>query len=364
MIRVMRPYLPPFEAYAAYLEGVYERAWLTNDGPLVREFEARLAAHWGVPHVVAVANGTLALELAARALDIEGPVLTTPFSYLATPMALKRAGLEYAYADIERERLNLDSGAVRAALAEGGYGAVVPVHVYGNPVDRAVDEAARSAGARLLFDASHCAAAWRDGKPLVARGDASAVSLHATKLLHAVEGGAVVTHDRAVADRVAALRNFGQDGDGRVVCAGGNAKMSEVHAAMGLAVLDAFDDIVARRRALAARYAEQLPTPVQIDWATDAHPAAYQSVLLPDEAAVKRVTAALRARDVETRRYFWPSLNKIPPLDASCTAGELTNASEMATRVLCLPLHSELDDAQVNMIAGQVATSVAGKISG
>lgn len=356
MIRVMRPYLPPFEDYTAYLEGVYERVWLTNDGPLVRELERRLAVHWGVPHVVLVANGTLALELAARALDIEGPVLTTPFSYLATPMALGRAGLAYAYADIEREHLNLDPAAVRTALAEGAFGGVVPVHVYGNPVDAAVDQAARAAGAKLLFDASHCAAAWSGGEALVARGDASAVSLHATKLLHAVEGGAVVTHDRAVRDRVAALRNFGQDDNGAVLHSGGNAKMSEVHAAMGLAVLDHFDAIVAHRRRLAARYAERLPADIQILWATDAHPAAYQPILLPTEAAVERVQSALGAAGFETRRYFWPALGRIRVLEAPMAADGLANADYLAARVLCLPLHTELEEAHVTRITDIVCT--------
>lgn len=358
MIRVMQPYLPPFEAYQAYLEGVYERAWLTNDGPLVRELESRLAEHWDVSHVVLVANGTLALELAARALAVEGPALTTPFSYLATPMALQRAGLDYAYADIEQDRFNLDPKAVTAALQQRAYDLIVPVHVYGNPVDRGIEDAARAYGSKVLFDASHCAAAWCDGEALVARGDASAISLHATKLLHAVEGGAVVTHDPDVAARVAALRNFGQGADGNVVCAGGNAKMSEVHAAMGLAVLDRFDEIVAIRRALAARYTACLPRGIQSDWYLDSHPAAYQPVILPNEPTVEHVQAALRERQIESRRYFWPCLATVEAIATPAAVGSLDVALDLARRVLCLPLHGGIDEAAADSIAAIVHTSL------
>jgi dTDP-4-amino-4,6-dideoxygalactose transaminase len=360
MIRVMQPYLPRMEAYTGYLDGAWERAWLTNDGPLVRRLESRLAEHWGVPHVVLVANGTLALELAARALDINGPVLTTPFSFLATPMAIQRAGLECRYADIERTYFNLDPELAQAQLATRAYGAVVPVHVYGNPVDPVLDDAARRAGARLLFDASHCAAAWHDGTALVARGDASAVSLHATKVLHAVEGGAVVTHDSEVCERVAALRNFGQGQGGEVIRNGTNAKMSEVHAAMGLAVLDDFDEIVDRRRNIAQRYERSLPSEIHMSWYGDAHPAAYQPIVLPDEVSVARVQEELNAKGVETRRYFHPSLDTVEVLTHPGEHSGAANSAELSSRILCLPFHTGLDDEDVDRISDAVVRALHG----
>jgi dTDP-4-amino-4,6-dideoxygalactose transaminase len=269
-------------------------------------------------------------------------------------MALERAGVRYRFGDIERSRLNLDPEVVRRTMDDGSLGAIAPVHVYGNPADPSIDEMAGRAGIPLLFDASHAAAAWSGGCALVGRGDASALSLHATKLLHAVEGGAVVVQERAVRDRVAALRGFGQDEQGRVVCVGGNAKMSEVHAAMGLAVLDHVDDIVAIRRALAIRYASRLPQAVQLEWWTDAHPAAYQPVVMPSETAVVRLQTALRERGVETRRYFSPSLDSLGGLSPLDPVGSLANSRNLAARVLCLPLHASLDEAAVDDISACV----------
>jgi len=212
MRRVTRPSLPPFEEYEALLRGVWQRNYLTNAGPLVVELERQLAAYLGVRHCLFVTNGTIALQLAYRALALRGEVVTTPFSYVATTSSLAWEGCEPVFADIEPDTLTLSPERAEAAITPRT-SAIVATHVYGNACDiEALGDIGRRRGIPIVYDAAHAFGASFHGRALAAWGDVATLSFHATKLFHTVEGGAVVTNDDTVARNVAALRNFGHEG--------------------------------------------------------------------------------------------------------------------------------------------------------
>jgi len=352
MIRVSRTVLPPLEEYVAYLEQLWDSAWVTNNGVLLRTLESRLAETLGVEHVVVVANGTLAIQLALRALELHGEVITTPFSYVATASSLVWEGCRPVFADIEADTLTLDPARAEALVTPATTG-ILATHVYGVPCD--VEVLARLAerkGLRLVYDAAHAFGVRYRGRSLLTWGDASTLSFHATKLFHTVEGGAVVTANPSLAEAVRRLRSFGQTSPDVFVEPGINAKASEFHAAMGLCLLPRLPALIAGRREIAEIYDRgltRLATPVErprlrpgTDWNY-----AYYPLLLPDEGSVLRVQQRLRNAEVETRRYFYPSLSDLPYVSAA----ETPISRRAAARVLCLPLWPGLEPARAVAIA-------------
>lgn len=358
-ITVTRPTLPPYEEYAALLRGIWTRNHLTNAGPLVLELEARLAERLGVKHCLFVSNGTIALQLAFRALELRGEVITSPFSYVATTSSIAWEGCTPVFADVEPDTLTLDPARAEAAVTERTT-AIVATHVYGNPCDiDGLAEVARRRGLRLVYDAAHAFGAEFGGRALSAHGDVSTLSFHATKLFHTVEGGAVVTDDDEIAHRVAYLRNFGHDGYERFQGIGINGKNSELHAAMGLCLLPQVPQIIAERRMLSLRYDARLLSHADVrrpairPGTTYNH--AYHPILLPNDAVVRTVQAHLEANGVLSRRYFYPSLSGSLPYVAP---GDVPIARDAADRVLCLPLYTGLAPADVDRIAGLVCSSL------
>ena len=351
MIPINRPILPPFEQYVDMLRGIWDRGRLTNGGPLLAELEQRLAEYLGVPHVVMVTNGTLALQLAIRAADLDGDVLTTPFSYVATTGALVWERCRPVFVDIEPETMTIDPTKLAAQLTPRTQ-AILATHVYGFPCY--VEEIARFAadhGLVVIYDAAHAFGATWNGRSLVAQGDLATLSFHATKLFHTVEGGAIVTRDDALAARLLKLRNFGQIGPDQVVELGINAKASEFQGAMGLCLLPVVSELIAQRGAVAARYdtlvdgTTWLTRPRARPGSEPNH--AYYPVVFDTEARLERTQAALRARGIETRRYFYPSLNRLPYVDR----GAVPVSESIAPRVLCLPLYAQLTPADAETVA-------------
>jgi dTDP-4-amino-4,6-dideoxygalactose transaminase len=238
MIPVTRPYLPSRERLDKYIDRIYESAWLTNRGPLLQELESRLSEFLDVQHVILVANGSLALQLAYKALELTGEVITTPFTFLATSSTLVWEGLTPVFADISPESLNLDPKKIEALISKKT-SAIVPVHVYGNPCDvEAIQSLADKHGLKVIYDAAHAFGVRFKGRSILKYGDVSILSFHATKIFHTIEGGAVVTNDPKIAERLRQLINFGLSGPETIERAGTNAKMNEFEAAMGMAVLD------------------------------------------------------------------------------------------------------------------------------
>jgi len=358
-ITVTRPTLPPFDEYVALLQGIWTRNHLTNAGPLVVELEQRLAEHLGVKHCLFVSNGTIALQLAFRALELAGEVITTPFSYVATTSSIAWEGCTPVFADVEPGTLTLSAERAAAAVTSRT-SAIVATHVYGNPCDvDALSDLARRRGLRLVYDAAHAFGTSYRGRPLSAYGDVATLSFHATKLFHTVEGGAVVTDDDEIARRVAYLRNFGHDGYERFQGIGINGKNSELHAAMGLCLLPRVPAIVAERRTLSLRYDAALAGRRDVARpeirAGTAYNYAYYPVLLPHDAAVRAAQRHLESNGVLSRRYFYPSLSGALPYVAP---GDVPVARDAAERVLCLPLFTGLAVDQVDRISALLAESL------
>ncbi|MGM0953489.1 MAG: DegT/DnrJ/EryC1/StrS family aminotransferase [Pseudomonadota bacterium] len=352
MIQVTKPVIPDLSSVQKYLEKVHKRAWLTNNGPLVRELTERLQDYLGVRHLLLTANGTLALQLAYKALRVENEAVTSPFTFVATAAAMKWQGIEPRFADIDDESLCLSPTATEQQIIERTQG-IVPVHVYGNPCDvEAFARLGRKYDIPVIYDASHAFAIRYNGDSILNWGDASTLSFHATKLFHTVEGGGIVFKDEEVFQRARKMLNFGLgDHPDDIREPGLNAKMSEVHAAYGLCMLDSIDAILERRNEILSAYRDGLngvvDSPRWRDGATQN--AAYAPVLLQSEQQCLNVLGELEARGVKARRYFYPSLNKATEFRDRNGAG-CGNAEDAARRVVCLPLYPDLPDFQVRNI--------------
>jgi dTDP-4-amino-4,6-dideoxygalactose transaminase len=356
MIPVTRPVLPPLAEYVGRLEAIWASARLTNNGPQARALETALAEFLGVPHIVLLANGTLALQLAIKGLDLSGEVITTPFSFVATTSALAWEGCEPVLVDVEPVSLTLDPAQVEAAITPRT-SAILATHVYGFPCDvDALEEIARRRGLRVIYDAAHAFGAGYRGRSLTGFGELSTLSFHATKLFHTVEGGAVVAQDATLAERLARLRNFGFVDQETISEPGINAKMSELHAAMGLCLLPRVPELIGARKQLAAHYdaafaaaGPRLTRPRPRPGTEPNY--AYYPILLETEALLHRVRRSLESAGVEPRRYFHPSLSTLPFGRTISDAVGL----DAARRVLCLPLWAGLAETDAARIAEIVA---------
>jgi len=358
-VYITRPRLPPRAAFDALVDDIYQTRWLTNDGPLVRRLEAQLRGRLGTAFCSTFCNGTLALLAALRSLDLHGEVITTPFTFPATVHAIEWAGLTPVFCDVDPATYNLD--VTRAVeLISPHTAAVLPVHVFGNPCDVvAMDAVARAHGLRVVYDAAHAFGVVHRGRPIGCWGDLSIFSFHATKLFHTAEGGAVAGPDDRLLSGLAAMRNFGIRSEEVVRGVGLNGKLSELQAAMGLAMLELVDDEIQRRGELTARYRAHLS---KVDGVTFQHVApetvpthAYFTIEVDAERfGVSRDTLhrALRAENIITRKYFAPlcSDNEAYRHLDSAQPQYLPNARRLASRILCLPLYGELSVAQVDQI--------------
>ena len=350
-IHVTKTYLPPLQEYVECLERIWASNWVTNNGSLVQELEARLKDYLGVKHLFFVSNGTIALQIAIKALDLQGEIITTPFSYVATTSSIVWAGCQPVFVDVDPHTLCINPDLIEAAITHRT-SAILPVHVYGHPCDvDAIQTIADRHGLRVIYDAAHAFGVRYDGQSLLVHGDIATLSFHATKLFHTVEGGALVTRDDEVAHRIAYMRNFGHRGQEAFWGLGINGKSSELHAAMGLCVLPRIEALIGRRRATSTMYDRFLAGTglrrPRVDGAV-AYNYAYYPTIFPSEAQLLAARARLRAERVFPRRYFYPSLNQldyVPHRPAPV-------ADDIARRVLCLPLSHALQPQSVLLIAG------------
>ncbi|MGI4873436.1 MAG: DegT/DnrJ/EryC1/StrS family aminotransferase [Janthinobacterium lividum] len=338
------------EEYIHYLAGIWERVYLTNAGPLVVELERRLKETLGVRHLFFVNNGTIALQIAIKALELQGEVLTTPFSYVATTSSLVWEGCTPVFVDIDPHTLCIDPTLLEAHITPRTVG-IMATHVYGNPCDvEAIEAIAKRHNLHVIYDAAHAFGVTYKNNSILNFGDISTLSFHATKLFHTGEGGAIVTNDDELAHRISYLRNFGHNGPEAFWGAGVNGKSSELHAAMGLCVLPKVPELIAKRRALSERYDALLDGTQCVRPRLHAHTSynySYYPIVLPSEEALLRVRDYLNAHEITPRRYFYPSLNTL-----SYVAPQPAPVSEaISHRVLCLPLYYDLELAQVEQIA-------------
>ena len=349
------PMRPPAGPYTALLDEVWESAWLTNHGPLVRRLESELATALDVPAVQVVSSGTQGLELMIRAFDLApGEIITTPFTFAATATVIARSGHRPVFADIDPATWNLDPKAVRQTITPSTR-AILATHVFGNPADvAALDEIGAEHNLPVFYDAAHGFWVWHRGRGLLAFGDAAAISFHATKPFHTGEGGAVVFRDPARRAVLTKQRGFALADT--LTAETTNAKMSELHAALGLALLPEMPTAIARRRDLLALYRENLTGLPGVTWQKEARAtlsnAAYAAVRLADEQTVLSVRETLDKQGIASRRYFFPSLDTLDVFGASAAC---PISRDLASRVLCFPLHDAMTTADVDRVCTVVA---------
>lgn len=365
-VYVTRPLLPSRDAFDTRLDAVWESRQLTNVGAQHEQLAAALRRYLDVPHVSLFNNGMTALLVALRALGMRGSVVTTPFTFPATPHSLAWAGVEPIFADIDPHTLTLDVEQAARAVREDTTG-LLPVHVYGLPCDVEGFEAlARDGKLRLLFDGAHVFGTTINGRGIGQFGDMTMFSFHATKLFHTAEGGALACRseqDSAAADH---LKNFGIVNQEEVDVPGINGKMNEVQAALGLAVLDLVPQEVARRRALAERYRGHLTGVRGITLMPQLHGVteSYQYFVIridSQEFGVSRdeVQASLQRYNVMTRKYFFPLCSDYPCYRhlPSARPDHLPVATRVVNEVLCLPLYGQLELDAVDRICEMVLST-------
>lgn len=350
MIPVTKPFLPPRDEYIKYVEDIWQRQWLTNMGPLANELEIQLKEYLDVNHLLYVTNGTVALQLAIKALDLSGEIITTPFSFVATTSSIVWEGCKPVFVDIDRETLNIDVTKIEAAITKST-SAILATHVYGNPCDvEAIDRIAKKYNLRVIYDAAHAFGVQVNGTSIFEFGDISTCSLHATKLYHSVEGGLVITKNPDLLKKIAYMRNFGFNGPEAFAELGINGKNSEFHAAMGLANLPFINQILSKRQLLSKRYMENLKN-LKAGWprwnTLASKNYAYFPVVFENEGLLLKIKDKLDSNEIFTRRYFYPSLSStLPYLERQ----HLEVTDDVAERVLCLPLYYDLTEEEVDLI--------------
>ena len=350
MIPVTKPFLPAAKEYKSYIKSIWERQWLTNNGPLVNTLELRLKDYLGLNHLLFVANGTLALQLAIKALELSGEIITTPFSFVATTNAIVWQSCKPVFVDIDAETFNIDPAKIEAAITPKT-SAILATHVFGNPCDiDAIQQIADRYHLKVIYDAAHCFGTRYKNRSVFEYGDVSTTSFHSTKLFHTIEGGAVITKDPTLLRKMALMRNFGYSGIDTFSEPGINAKNCEFHAAMGLCNLNHVDEILKKRKYLHINYKQRL-TNLNVQFQkiqnSDDYNYSYFPVLFKNEEVMLKAKANLEMAQVFCRRYFYPSLSALPYVDNV----DMPVCEDVARRILCLPLYHTLTVAELDLIS-------------
>ncbi len=357
-IYITKSRMPDEDFFFRQCRDIFKSAWITNNGNYVRKLEYSLSAYLGIPHLLACNNGMTALMLALQCAGLAGKkVAVTPYTYVATLSALLWIGCEPVFIDIDPDSLCLSPDLLRNRLKkEPDIAGVLPVHIYGLACDvEALESICKEYGQTVIYDAAQAFGSKYKGKSLLDYGDYSICSFHATKIFHTAEGGCVVSHNAEAHKALSLARAFGHINDDHYSL-GINAKMSELHAALGLSLLPGTDEEIARRKELYAIYDQALdglplkyPSVCEgLEWNN-----AYYPILLPDEESRVRVETALSVQNIIPRRYFYPALNTLPYLKEewriSCPVAE-----DVARRVLCLPGYSDLSNEYIYRIAASI----------
>jgi len=358
-IFVTQPALPPLEEFTDYLKSIWDSKILTNNGPLHQLFEEKLADYLGVKYLSLFANGTLALMTALQALRVNGEVITTPFSFVATTHSLWWNNIKPVFVDIEPEYFTIDPQKIEAAITPLT-SAIMPVHVYGNPCKmEAIKKIADTYGLKVIYDAAHTFGVTINGNSILNEGDLSILSFHATKTFNTIEGGAIISPDEKTKKRIDFLKNFGFADEVTVIEPGINAKMNEIQAAYGLVQLKYVDNFITEREKIANRYREHLSEIPGIRTLGDIkgvrHTYTYFPILIDSNYYGRRRDALyenLKTHNVFGRRYFYPLISQFPTYRGlpSANPENLPVASRVADQVICLPIYPDLQLEAVNNI--------------
>lgn len=363
LITVTAPLLPDLSDFNTLLQEIWESKWITNNGTFHRQLEKELAAYLKVPYISLFTNGTLPLITALQALRITGEVITTPYSFVATTHSLWWNGIKPVFVDIDPATGNIDPDKIEAAITPKTT-AIMPVHVYGKPCDtKRIQEIADKYGLKVIYDAAHAFGVEVNGESILKAGDMSTLSFHATKVYNTIEGGALVMHDEVTKKRIDYLKNFGFAGETEVVAPGINSKMDEMRAAYGLLNLRQVDAAIEARHQVAVKYRETLRDLQGIDFFDDMpgvkHNYSYFPIFIDagkygmtrDELYFK-----MKEKNVLGRRYFYPLISEFTTYRGLPTANpdNLPNAHKMADSVICLPMHHELSEQDVERILSPI----------
>ena len=349
MINVTKTYMPSKEKYLKYIDKIYSSGWITNNGPLVQELEKKLAMHLNVKNIILVANGTIALDIAHKALGIKDEVITTPFSFVATTSSLVASGIKPIYADIDPTTYNLDADNIISKITSKT-SAIVPVHVFGNACDvEKIDKIAKEHKLKVIYDAAHAFDVRYKDRSVLEYGDISTLSFHATKLFHTIEGGALIVNDDSIVEKIRYLINFGIESEDNIPELGINGKMNEFEAAMGLCILDDMDDILMKRKAIVQRYKDGLKGIVDFQKQnTDSTPNySYFSILFENETTLAKIQEKLNKEEIYPRRYFYPSLDTLSYVDSP---KPMLISQSISKKILCLPVYTSLEESVIDKI--------------
>lgn len=358
-ITVTSPLMPDLEELNQYLQDIWQRKWITNNGHYHKELEKALCEYLDVPYVSLFTNGTLPLITALQALRITGEVITTPYSFVATTHSLWWNGIKPVFVDIDPSTGNLDPDKIEAAITPRTT-AIMPVHVYGKPCDtERIQEIADKYGLKVIYDAAHAFGVKVNGTSILNAGDMSTLSFHATKVYNTIEGGALVMHDEQTKKRIDYLKNFGFAGETEVVAPGINSKMDEMRAAYGLLNLKQVDEAIEARHQVAIKYREALRDVEGITFFDDMpgvkHNYSYFPIFVDaDKYGMTRdeLYFKMKEQNVLGRRYFYPLISTFSTyrgLD-SAKPENLPNAHKMADEVICLPMHHALSEEDIQRI--------------
>lgn len=358
-ITVTSPLMPNLDELNQYLQDIWQRKWITNNGHYHKELEKALCEYLDVPYVSLFTNGTLPLITAMQALRITGEVITTPYSFVATTHSLWWNGIKPVFVDIDPTTGNLDPDKIEAAITPRTT-AIMPVHVYGKPCDtERIQAIADKYGLKVIYDAAHAFGVEVNGESILNKGDMSTLSFHATKVYNTIEGGALVMHDEQTKKRIDYLKNFGFAGETEVVAPGINSKMDEMRAAYGLLNLKQVDEAIEARHQVAIKYREALRDVEGITFFDDMpgvkHNYSYFPIFVDAEKyGITRdeLYFKMKEQNVLGRRYFYPLISTFSTYRGleSAKPSNLPNAHKMADEVICLPMHHALSEDDVMRI--------------
>ncbi|MEX9607652.1 DegT/DnrJ/EryC1/StrS family aminotransferase [Providencia huaxiensis] len=363
-ITVTSPLLPPLDELTPYLEDIWQRKWLTNNGHYHQQLEKELCEYLGVEHICLFSNGTLALITALQALELKGEVITTPYSFVATSHAIMLNNLTPVFVDIDPNTFNLDPKKIEEAITDKT-SAILPVHVYGNPCDHdAIQKIADKHNLKVIYDAAHAFGVTKDGTSILNWGDLSILSFHATKAYSTIEGGAIICHSPEMKSKLDKLKNFGYESETQISMLGSNAKMNEIQAAFGLATLKHIDKAILKRQTIAHLYRKLLRDINGVYFLDDIskvqHNYSYFPILINEkEYGMSRddLYGKLKENNIFSRRYFYPLItdfnyyNQNKELFISHTT---TEAKKISNNVICLPIHHDLRSDEINYIVQHI----------
>lgn len=349
-IYVTMPTLAPLSEVNELLQRVWTSGIMTHNGPILQEFERKVAEWHGMEHHTVVVNGTIALQLAIKALGLKGEIITSPFSFIATTSAIMYEGCTPVYSDIDAETLNLDPAKIEEKITDKTV-AIMPVHVFGNPCDmEAIDKIAKKHNLKVIYDACHAVGVKYNGRSIFSYGDISCTSYHATKMLNSGEGGGCFTNDASLDAKIKRIRFFGFSEDKtNIVEEGSNLKMTEVHASVGLANLKYLPEALDDRKVKYMHYRERLSVSPKLSFQKINQDCNYSyfPVIFDTEETLLRVEKALQTEKIFARRYFYPSLNTFTDIVPYV---KMPVSEDIASRILCLPLYKDLAMEDVERI--------------